>query len=131
MIAGQNTAAYIKFSGPISGRNPLRDWNKRQLLKGAGLALLPTCPALAQGQGDYVPPVRPKVIHRQAKTTKLFKAPGSYPNALAASPQGLWIAQQKLEGAKAVKEHAPPQMGSEEVWLVDWSGRLLKTLTSA
>jgi hypothetical protein len=108
----------------------MKDWNKRQLLNGAGLALLSSGAALAQGQGDYVPPTRPKVVHRQAKTTKLFKAPGNYPNALAVSPDGLWIAQQKLEGAKAVKEHAPPQTGREDVWLVDWNGKLLKTLSS-
>jgi len=109
---------------------------KRQFLS-AGL--MGACVGLAglgrvQAQGaaeDYRLPPTPKVTRRAATTCNLFKAPGNYPNALAVAPEGLWIAQQKLEGAKAVKEHAPPQTGPEEVWLVDWTGKLLKTLTSS
>ena len=36
-------------------------------------------------------PSRPPIPHRQAKTTRLFKAPGLYPNGLAISPDGIWI----------------------------------------
>jgi hypothetical protein len=36
-------------------------------------------------------PSRPPIRHRLAKTTRLFKAPGLYPNGLAISPDGIWI----------------------------------------
>jgi hypothetical protein len=49
---------------------------------------------------------------RKVKTTTLFKSPEGYPNALAVAPEGLWIAEQKSDNAH----------------LVDWSGKLLKTL---
>jgi hypothetical protein len=42
-----------------------------------------------------------KIPHRQARTTALFQVPpGGYPNALAAVPEGLWIAQQKISGSQ-------------------------------
>src|SRR5262245_52318496 len=48
---------------------------------------------------------------RTAKVTKLFKAPDVHPNALEATPEGLWIGDQV----------------SERVFLVDWkSGKLLR-----
>jgi hypothetical protein len=46
------------------------------------------------------------------KTTTLFKSPEGYPNAIAVSPEGLWIAEQKSDNAV----------------LVDWHGKLIKTL---
>src|SRR5712691_850837 len=49
---------------------------------------------------------------RKAKTTVLFKSPEGYPNAIAVAPEGLWIAEQK----------------SDNAWLVDWNGKLLKTV---
>ncbi len=72
---------------------------------------------------------RPSIPHRMAKTTKLFKAPGLYPNALAVSPQGLWIGQQKIsvEQAKLWGEPVPANR-DEAAWLVDWNGKLLKTV---
>ncbi|HZT38704.1 MAG TPA: hypothetical protein VFA28_12460, partial [Bryobacteraceae bacterium] len=33
---------------------------------------------------------------RKAKTTKLFKSPPGFPNAVAVTSEGLWIAEQKL-----------------------------------
>jgi hypothetical protein len=41
-------------------------------------------------------PSKPPIPHRHAKTTRLFKAPGLYPNGLAISRDGLWIGQQKI-----------------------------------
>jgi hypothetical protein len=49
---------------------------------------------------------------RQGKLTKLFKSPEGYPNAIALSPQGWWIGEQKSDNAV----------------LVDWNGKLLKTV---
>ena len=68
---------------------------------------------------------------RVAKTTKMFKSPPGFPNGLAATPEGLWIAEQKLSGAQAAAYHmAEPKSLSEAAWLVDWQGKLLKTVTT-
>jgi hypothetical protein len=70
---------------------------------------------------------RPKP--RKAKTTKLFKCPAGFPNGLAATPQGLWIGEQKLSGAQAKAYNLPePADLTECAWLVDWNGKLLKTV---
>jgi hypothetical protein len=65
---------------------------------------------LARGQagGQGTPPL----AVRKAKTTTLFKSPEGYPNAIAVSPEGLWIGEQKTDNA----------------CLVDWNGKLLKTV---
>src|SRR5947199_3952703 len=72
---------------------------------------------------------RPKIPHRQARTTALFHVPpGGYANALAAVPEGLWIAQQKISGSQRFLYDLPdPSDPSEVCWLVDWNGKLLKT----
>ncbi len=68
---------------------------------------------------------------RKAKTTRLFRSPQGFPNGLAATPEGLWIAEQKLSGAQAAQYHLPePKDLSEAAWLVDWNGKLLKTVTT-
>ena len=70
-----------------------------------------------------------------AKTTVLFKSPGMYPNALAVmtdAPGGLWIGQQKANPSNA-KQYSVPldDTGLDEAaWLVDWNGKLLKTITT-
>jgi len=76
--------------------------------------------------------VKPREIPRRtAKTTKMFKAPGMYPNGLAVSPEGLWIAQQKLSVLQAGLWHEPvPKDRNEAAWLVDWNGKLLRTVTT-
>ena len=72
---------------------------------------------------------------RRAKTTKLFKSPGLYPNALAVmtdGPGGLWIGQQKIttpQGAAAYQLPVDPEP-DEAAWLVDWNGKLLQTVTT-
>jgi hypothetical protein len=103
-----------------------RDFLAAGLGLGAGLAasaaLAPVraqAPAAAPaggGRGRNIP-------NRKARTTRLFKAPGAYPNALAIAPEGLWIGQQK----NAALQQSSGNM-SEAAWLVDWNGRLLKTL---
>ena len=87
---------------------------------GAGLALGGKR-ALAQRE-DSAP-------RRVAKTTKLFKSPSGFPNAVDATPEGLWIAEQKMSGEQA-KQYGvtPPKDFSEAAWLVDWNGKLLKTV---
>ncbi len=104
--------------------------SKRQFLAGAGgvgLMLAAGAPQLAfaaEGPAKTIP-------HRKLKTTKLFKAPEGFPNAIAVAPEGLWIAEQKPSGANAVYYHAPePKELTEKVWLVDWSGKLLKTVVT-
>jgi hypothetical protein len=72
-----------------------------------------------------------KLPNRMAKTTKLFKAPGPWPNAMASSPQGLWVAQQHLTEGEAKGVNVPwPTKGKEQVWLLDMNGKLLKTVES-
>lgn len=69
--------------------------------------------------------------HRTAKTTRLFKSPEGFPNALALAPEGLWIGEQKLSGSQADQYHLPePTSLEEHAWLVDWKGRVLKTVTT-
>ena len=82
---------------------------KRREFLAAGLAL-PLSSALALAQQRGATPTRAgragggggrgaaAVPVRTAKTTKMFKSPGLYPNALAVmtdAPGGLWIGQQK------------------------------------
>jgi len=113
--------------------------NKREFLAvsmGAGVGLGIGRNAFAQ-QGSGAP-VRTggrqtagdrRVPSRMAKTTKLFKSPAGFPNGIAVAPEGLWIAEQKLSGAQAVSYNLPePKDLSENAWLVDWNGKLLKTV---
>lgn len=68
---------------------------------------------------------------RMAKTTKLFKCPPGFPNGLAVTPEGLWIGEQKMSGAQAVTYKLPePKSLNENAWLVDWNGKVLKTVTT-
>src|SRR5581483_2993537 len=99
---------------------------------GLGLSLLIPDSVLAQAQNDNST-YKGDVRHRMARATNLFKAPELYPNALAVMtdpPGGLWIAQQKLKGIQAERYHVPEQAGPDQVFLVDWNGKLLKTLSS-
>ncbi len=111
--------------------------SKREFLMQAalGMSLAAAAPAFAQ---EAIRPAseggqrgRKPLPTRTAKTTKLFKAPGIWPNALASSPEGLWIAQQHLtEGEAKGANVAWPTPGKEESWLVDMNGKLLRTVTS-
>src|SRR5437773_12029268 len=105
---------------------------------GVGLASGGARAALAQqesgapartGSGPHAGDRRPQ--SRMAKTTKLFKSPPGFPNGIAVAPEGLWIAEQKMSGAQAAAYRLPePKSLTEEVWLVDWNGKLLKTVTT-
>lgn len=96
---------------------------KREFLTGLGAGLALSSAALAQA------PAIKKGAKRMAKTTKLFKSPGGFPNALAATPEGLWIGEQKLTGQQAASyKLAEPKSLEEMAWLVDWKGKLLKTV---
>src|SRR5476651_1670672 len=68
-----------------------------------------------------------------ARTVKLFKAPEFYPNCLAIPQEGqsIWIGQQKLKGIQASGSGVPEQPGPDQVWLMDWNGKVLKTYASA
>lgn len=83
------------------------------------------------GFAQQAPSGNRKVPSRMAKTTKLFKSPPGFPNGLAVAPEGLWIAEQKLSGAQAASYGLPePESLSENAWLVDEQGKVLKTVTT-
>jgi hypothetical protein len=65
-----------------------------------------------------------------ARTTKLFKAPSFYPNGLALAPEGIWVAQQFLTDEVSRQVGISRPAGKESVWLMDWNGKLLNTVTS-
>jgi hypothetical protein len=84
---------------------------------------------LAQAQAPAVG--RGRVQTARARTTRLFKSPGLYPNGLATAPEGLWIGQQKTTVQVACDWNvAMPASRDENAWLVDWNGKLLKTVTT-
>jgi hypothetical protein len=104
---------------------------KRREFLAAGLALnVGPAIALAQqgGRGRGATPTR------VAKTTRMFKSPGLYPNALAVmtdQPGGLWIGQQKVTPQSAKTYSLPLDTDPDEAaWLVDWNGKLLKTVNT-
>ena len=107
---------------------------KREFLAasaGAALALTKAGPAFAQQAVAAAPRAAAKIPSRTAKTTKLFKSPPGMPNGIAVTPEGLWIGEQKESGRAAANYHLPePKDLSEAAWLVDWNGKLLKTVTT-
>ncbi|MCX6585746.1 MAG: hypothetical protein NTX13_04095 [Acidobacteria bacterium] len=88
--------------------------------------------ACALGAGASLPfALRAQGARRRAKTTKLFRAPDGFPNGLAATAEGLWIAEQKLSGSQAQAYGLPePRSLSEAAWLVDWNGKVRQTVTT-
>jgi hypothetical protein len=107
---------------------------KREFLAagfGTGLALAKASGAFAQQAAAARTAASSRTPKRTAKTTKLFKAPPGFPNGLAITPEGLWIAEQKLAGAQAASYKLPePKDLTENCWLVDWNGKLLKTINT-
>jgi hypothetical protein len=106
--------------------------NKRELLGlgigAVGMAITGAAQAQKATATSYGP-TRRTIPHGMVKTTKLFKAPPGFVNALAVAPEGLWLGQQKLSGAAAREYHLPdPADLHEAAWLVDWNGKLLKTV---
>src|ERR1700692_1358401 len=108
--------------------------NKREFLTasvGGGLGLAGARAAFAQRRPAAAPADDRRVPTRMAKTTKLFRSPEGFPNGIAVVPEGLWIAEQKMSGAQAIAYHVTePKDLSEKAWLVDWNGKLLKTVTT-
>jgi hypothetical protein len=50
---------------------------------------------------------------------------------MAATPEGLWIAEQKLSGAQANQYGMQePKSLTEMAWLVDWNGKVLKSVAT-
>src|SRR6185295_1928791 len=112
---------------------------KRREFLAAGLGLnVASVVALAQQGGatpDRAAGGRGAVPTKTAKTTRMFKSPGMYPNALAVmtdAPGGLWIGQQKVSTPPAAGTSSLPveQDADEAAWLVNWNGKLLKTVTT-
>ena len=113
---------------------------KRREFLAAGLALNFSSAAVALAQQGGATPDRARsgggaggaAPRRMAKTTKMFKSPGLYPNALAVmtdAPGGLWIGQQKVTAQNAQTYNLPVDPDrDEDAWLVDWNGKLLKTV---
>src|SRR4029453_10077748 len=75
---------------------------------------------------------RGSVQTKTARTTRMFKSPGMFPNALAVmtdAPGGLWIGQQKITAANSETYKLPVLPDADEAaWLVDWKGKLVKTV---
>lgn len=107
---------------------------KREFLAGGmatGIGLSNASAALAQQANTAAKSGAKRPPTRIAKTTKLFKCPSGFPNGVAATPEGLWIAEQKLSGAQAASYHLPePASLIENAWLVDWKGKVLKTVAT-
>jgi len=117
---------------------------KRREFLAAGLALNIGSTAIAQAQQGGEAPGRSSggargsgrgpVPTGTAKTTRLFKSPGMFPNALAVmtdAPGGLWIGQQKITAANSKNYNLPVLPDPDEAaWLVDWNGKLVKTVTT-
>ena len=97
--------------------------NKREFLAasiGAGVSLSAVRQAFAQEGAVSRPAVgHPRVPSRKVKTTKLFKSPDGFPNAIAVTPEGLWIGEQKETGQAAAQYHLQePKDLTEHAWLV-------------
>ena len=108
---------------------------KRREFLAAGLALNLTPAgveaAIARSQQGASGGQR-SVEPRSAKTTRLFKSPGLYPNALAVmtdAPGGLWIGQQKVSASSAKTYNLPFDTDPDEAaWRTTWIKRALKTV---
>src|SRR3982074_2668668 len=107
-----------------------REFLAMSLGLGAARAFAQDSPGAAPRGGGTQPGRNQPIPTRKAKTTKLFKSPPGFPNGVAVTPEGLWIAEQKLSGAVAAQYHLEePKDLSEKAWLVDWSGKVLKEVS--
>ncbi len=86
---------------------------------GAGLAFSLSALASSESQAAQGGGSPQDVPHRLARTVPVFTCPDGFPNGLAAADEGLWIAEQKRADGPATGEKA---------MLVDWSGRLLRSV---
>ncbi|HXN10002.1 MAG TPA: hypothetical protein VN859_02080 [Steroidobacteraceae bacterium] len=108
--------------------------SKRDFLMSLGWVAGGTAFAPAFGQSPPAPATpapRGKALpNRMARTRKLFKAPGFYPNGMAVAPEGVWLAQQFLTDEVAQRVGSSRPAGKESLWLMDWNGKLQRTLSS-
>ncbi|MSO72385.1 MAG: hypothetical protein EXQ84_02085 [Rhodospirillaceae bacterium] len=111
--------------------------SKRELLKaaigtGIGLSLGGKAVLAADAPAGRAPRgLSSNVKRRQVKTTALFKSPPGFPNAADLDPEGrgIWIGEQKMSAQNASIYKVPePKDLSECAWLMDWNGKLLKTV---
>ena len=103
-------------------------FNKRDFIT-AAIALAASSTANAQtAKPDTRTPQR-KIARGMMKTTRMFKSPPGFSNGMAVTSEGLWLAQQKVSGESAKRYGLPePTDLREAAWLVDWNGKLLKTV---
>lgn len=99
---------------------------------GSVIALADQAGAPTNGEGRVPARAGGGVTTRKAKTTRMFKSPGLYPNALAVmtdAPGGLWIGQQKVTAENSKTYNLPLDPDRDEMaWLVDWNGKLVKSV---
>ena len=108
---------------------------KREFFAGLGL-MAGTGFALAQQEkggalvypkgkdlGAVPPEARKQVPNRKVTTKNLFKVPDAYPNGIAITEDGIWVAEQKAAGYGQSGKHE-----QEAAWLFDWNGKKLKTV---
>jgi hypothetical protein len=97
---------------------------KRDFLAGLASLGLSGIPSVAQPSAGAS-----SIPRRTATTRNLFKSPPGLPNALAVTSEGLWIGEQKMSGPLAQQYNMPePSDLREAAWLVDWQGKVLKTI---
>ena len=102
---------------------------KREFLAGLGFAagagLMGAAQDYPKGKdlGAAPPEKKKEVPHRKVTTRNLFKVPHGYPNGVAIAPEGVWVAEQKAQGYGKNGGHI-----TEDAWLFDWNGKLLKTV---
>jgi len=104
--------------------------HKREFLAGLGFAAGAGLAATAaqnypkgKDLGAAPPEKKKDVPHRKVTTRNLFKVPHGYPNGVAVVPEGVWVAEQKAQGYGKTGGHI-----TEDAWLFDWNGKLLKTV---
>jgi len=64
--------------------------NKRDFVTGTIVATLATAAQAQTTAKISYGPQKPNIQHGMVKTTKLFKSPPGFVNALAVAPEGLW-----------------------------------------
>jgi hypothetical protein len=107
------------------------DVTKRQLVAAAPAALLAGAGFAGRARAQESASAIAKVPRRKATTRLLFKSPSGFPNALASSPEGLWVAEQKPRGlTKRRYGLTYPEDSTELIWLVDDTGKVLRTLVT-
>ena len=111
------------------------DLTKRGLLKvGASSLLLPAGAVGAVGAAygqEESGGSNLQVPRRRATTKILFKAPSGFPNAVASTAEGLWIAEQKPRGATEKRYNLTyPADSPESVWLVDANGKVVRVVAN-